>query len=384
MLCRVAVVAIAVAGCGFEPGVAPPTSDSKHADSADVDAPACAALDITAGGDHTCAIATNGRLYCWGRGDDGQIGLDVVDQDCINNTVVCQTTPVLVHTLPEVVSVGAGVAHTCAATSSKTYCWGKNTTSQYGDNSLGASATPKPIEQRPPATAIDGGAGHTCSLANGTIYCSGQNMDGQVGNASFVQQMTAVAVMSNATSLSLGTATSCAIDTSRKLYCWGRNVYKTIDQTMAIKTVPTLVAGGTGVSQVAVGSDHICALFDGGIAKCWGLNASGQLGNGQTSTTAQPMTTVDVANVAEIGANRNHTCVRTTSGEVLCFGETYTPTPTAVVTGATKLAVGSSHECAILGDGTIRCWGDQTYGQLGNKVATATRSQTPQVAALCR
>ncbi len=383
MLCRMAVVAIAVAGCGFEPGVAPPTSDSKLADSANVDAPACAAIDITAGGDHTCAIGINRRLYCWGRGDYGQIGLDPLEERCINDTLVCQTTPILIHTLPEIVSVGAGVSHTCAATSAKTYCWGRNTTSQYGDNSLGSSTTPKPIAQRPPATAIDGGAGHTCSLSGGTVYCSGLNMDGQVGNASFVQQMSAVPVMNDAVSLSLGTATSCAIDTSRKLFCWGRNVYKTIDQTMAIKTAPTAVAGATAVVQVAVGSDHVCALFDGGVAKCWGSNASGQLGNGQTSTTAQPMTTVAVPDVAEIGANGNHTCVRTASGEVLCFGETYTPAPAPILTGAAKLAVGSSHECALLADGAIRCWGDQTYGQLGNHVEMASRSTAPQLAALC-
>ena len=217
------------------------------------------------------------------------------------------------------------------------------------------------------------------------MYCSGANAEGQVGNASVVQQGLAIAVMNNVASFSLGSSTSCAIDTSRKLSCWGRNVYKTIDQTTTIKTIPTAVDGGSDVVSVSVGADHVCAAFGIGVAKCWGLNNVGQIGNGMTNgTTAQPMYTLSIPNVVEVAANRNHSCVRTNAGDVFCFGEGYTATPTIMVTGAVKLAAGGSHDCALLGDGSIRCWGDQTYGQLGNNVDISARSTTPQTAALCR
>ena len=95
------------------------------------------------------------------------------------------------------------------------------------------------------------------------------------------------------------------------------------------------------------------------------------------------MMTVNVQNVVEVSAGRNHSCVRTQAGEVFCFGEGFTSTPALIVTGARKLASGNLHDCALLADGALRCWGDQTFGQLGNNVDVSTRTNTPQTAALC-
>jgi alpha-tubulin suppressor-like RCC1 family protein len=387
MLFRMALLAIALiaasGGCDFEHGD-PGTSDSKLADGANADASPCAAIDIAAGGDHTCAIGATGNLYCWGRGDEGQIGIDPLPYRCTANMIYCQRTPAKVPNVGPMIAVGAGVLHTCSSTGPQAYCWGKNNTSQYGDNSIALSTRPKLIAQRAGATAFDGGVGHTCSLASGMLYCSGANSEGQIGNMSVFEQMSAVPVMNNVVSFSLGNATTCAIDTSKKLFCWGRNAYKTIDQTMQIKTLPFAVDGGTDVVQVTAGADHVCAAFVGGVAKCWGLNNMGQVGNGTTNgTTAQPMTALPMSGVVEVAASRNHTCVRTEAGDVLCFGDGYTSTPTLVLGGAIKVAAGGSHDCAVLTDGSIRCWGNQTYGQLGNNVDVSTRVLTPQAAPLC-
>jgi alpha-tubulin suppressor-like RCC1 family protein len=378
-------MAIVFVGCGDD--VRPPvTMDGKLDDGAPVDASPCAAVDVVAGGDHTCALSATGALFCWGRGDDGQIGVDPLAYRCVASTIYCQTTPIQVAFAQPFIAVGTGAAHTCASTGSgKAYCWGKNSTYQYGDTSIMTSAVPKLIGERAGATAFDGGLGHTCSLASGTLACSGLNAEGQVGNASTAIQPLTVAVMNNVATVSLGTTTSCAIDTVRQLSCWGRNTYKTIDQTAQIKTVPTAVPGGADVVSVGVGADHVCAAFAGGVAKCWGLNNAGQIGSGMMNgNTAQPMTALSIQNVVEVSASRNHSCVRTEAGEVFCFGEGYTPTPMMIVTGATKLASGASHDCALLRDGSIRCWGDQTYGQLGNNVDLAGRATTPQAALLCR
>jgi alpha-tubulin suppressor-like RCC1 family protein len=384
MLSRVAMLAIYLAGCDFAHGVLPPSSDGKLGDGPNVDASPCAAIDIAAGGDHTCAISATGVLYCWGRGNDGQLGVDALTYACQSGSVYCQKTPFVVHNVGITTAIGAGAQHTCSSSGGQAYCWGKNSNQQYGDNSMVTSTTPKPIPQRNGAVAFDGGLGHMCSLAGGMVSCAGLNSEGQIGNMSFVQQGTAVSVMSNVASFSVGNATSCAIDSSRKLFCWGRNTYKTIDGSTTIRTLPTEVAGATDVTQVAVGGDHVCAVFGSGVAKCWGLNNNGQIGNGTTNgTTAQPMTTLGVPNVAEVAASRNHTCVRTVAGDVFCFGEGYTATPTMILTGARKLTAGSLHDCALVGDGAIRCWGDQTFGQLGNNVDVSSRATTPQTAALC-
>ncbi|HEY5927235.1 MAG TPA: hypothetical protein VIV11_36360 [Kofleriaceae bacterium] len=379
-----ATVAIAVmAACGFDPGTLPGT-DGPLDDGRGTDALSCAAIDVAAGGDHTCAISGDGSLYCWGRGDDGQIGIDPLSHRCVANTIHCQKTPAKLA-LPPTAAVGLGGFHTCSTSGEQAYCWGKNSTAQYGNGTIVGSTRPTPIDQRTGATAFDGGTGHGCSLVGSILSCSGANGEGQVGNMSIVQQATAVAVKNDVASFSLGTTTSCAVDTAKSLYCWGRNAYKTIDQTGMIRTLPTLVAGITDVDQVAVGADHVCAVT-GGVVKCWGLNSAGQVGNGGTNPTSQPQpitTVTGIANAVEVVASRNHTCARTAAGDVYCFGDGYTPTPALVASGATKITGGSNHDCAVFGDGTVRCWGDQTYGQLGNNVDSASRSTTPQPAVLC-
>jgi alpha-tubulin suppressor-like RCC1 family protein len=378
-----AIATLAAFGCSFEHGVAA-TSDGKLGDGGNTDASPCAAIDLTAGNDHTCAVAASGKVFCWGRGTDGQLGNDPLSYQCVTNTLYCQKTPLEVRNLAGITAVGAGAAHTCVSTGTQTYCWGRNSSQQYGDNSVATSTTPKLIHERAGASAIDGGNAHTCSLTNGTLGCSGANAEGQIGNASIVQQGTPAPVMSGVASFSLGLTTTCAVDANRKLYCWGRNAYKTIDSSGMIRTVPTQVDGGNDVASIAVGADHVCAAFVGGAAKCWGLNNQGQIGNGTTNgTSAQPMTTLSITDVVEVAANRNHSCVRTMTGDVYCFGEGFSPTPALIVTGATKLTAGGLHDCAIVTGGAVRCWGDQTYGQLGNNVDMSSRATTPQSAALC-
>jgi len=382
MLYRVAIVAIAFAGCSFDHGVTPGTSDGTLVDGGATDASACAAVDVAAGGDHTCAIGATGDVYCWGRGDDGQVGVDPLTYRCVGNTIYCQKQPAKVS-LPATVAIGLGAFHTCSS-GAQAYCWGKNSTGQYGSGSVVGATKPVMVAERGGATALDGGLGHGCSLAGTTLSCAGANAEGQVGNMSVLQQATAVPVKTGVVSFALGNTTTCAVDSAKLLWCWGRNTYRTIDQSMMIKTLPTQVAGISDVEQVAVGNDHVCALVGGGAVMCWGLNASGQVGNGQTSTTLPaPITQAQVEDAVEVVAARNHTCVRTRARDVLCFGDGYTPTPAVIASGATKITAGSGHDCAVFADGLVRCWGDQTYGQLGNNVDSASRTTTPQAVPLC-
>jgi alpha-tubulin suppressor-like RCC1 family protein len=90
---------------------------------------------VALGGYHTCAVQTAGALYCWGKGDDGQLGL---------GNFTSQTTPVLVTGLDHVALVGLGYDHTCAATSTTgaLYCWGSASYGQLGDGTAISKNTP--------------------------------------------------------------------------------------------------------------------------------------------------------------------------------------------------------------------------------------------------
>ena len=79
---------------------------------------------VVGGGTHSCALKTDGTVWCWGRNDDGQLGLgDTIDR----------TTPQAVGGLNDVLQIVAGSKHTCALTASgEVACWGANYSGQLG------------------------------------------------------------------------------------------------------------------------------------------------------------------------------------------------------------------------------------------------------------
>jgi alpha-tubulin suppressor-like RCC1 family protein len=100
---------------------------------------------------------------------------------------------------------------------------------------------------------------------------------------------------------------------------------------------------------IAVGTNHGCAVLDGGRVACWGSRDWGQLGDGTTGAPAGPPSATGAAVVVAglSGVSR------------LVIGS-----------GTTCMADGScaleDTTCAILGDGTVQCWGMGAHGELGN------------------
>lgn len=386
---RAGFLFVLCSACGFTVGAGTPT-DGPIDVPPDIiippDAPGCAPAEIVAGGEHTCARTIDGDVYCWGRGANGELGVTPLQYRCaVGGTMYyCSPAPRRVE-LTGAVSLGLGNLHTCATTANGTSCWGVNLYGGYGDGTTYGQMIPRMIPQRAGATVIEGGVNHTCSIASGSVSCSGQNAAGEIGNNTMVTATTAVAVMPNATALGVGDYTTCAIDDQQRVVCWGRNFHTQIDSTQANKLTPTVVANMTNATQVVAGRDHVCAAFGDRTARCWGSNAQGQLGNGATATTPQAPVVIGVPDVVQLAAERHHTCAIDGAGDVWCFGEAYTPTPTKVPLGRPAIAItaGTFHDCAITSDATAWCWGNQDFGQLGDGVNSSTRAETPQQVPFC-
>ena len=138
-------------------------------------------------------------------------------------------------------------------------------------------------------------------------------------------------------------------------------------------------------------SVHSCTVAAGATARCWGSNASSQLGNGSTVDSATPVAVTGLTGVVQVAAGAGHSCAVVTGGTVRCWGdnssgqigngssgEVDVTTPTQVSgisSGATQVATGRSHSCAIVASGQVRCWGANTSGQLGN--GSTTNSPAP-------
>lgn len=189
---------------------------------------------IAAGGIHTCAIALDGRGYCWGSPQDGRLGSGAAD--ALNDSVD-KPVPAPVVGAVRFANVATRSWHTCAiATNADAYCWGRSTAHDTAD--IRAAAEPRRVAGVTGLRAIAAGLRHNCALTRGAAYCWGANADGQLGNGTTRASSAPVRVATGRrfTSITAGGkleasggsirtwSFSCAVATaSRGVYCWGAN-----------------------------------------------------------------------------------------------------------------------------------------------------------------
>lgn len=148
-------------------------------------------IEISAGGEHTCAVSVDDSAYCWGLGESGQLG---------TGATANQRTPTLVSGGLEFVSISAGGSHTCGLTSSnEAYCWGLNDSGQLGDGSTTNRPVPTRVSGNTLFQSVAAGTGpfNTASCGYGVdnvAYCWGYGVSGQVGNGQAEDVLTPVPV----------------------------------------------------------------------------------------------------------------------------------------------------------------------------------------------
>jgi hypothetical protein len=113
---------------------------------------------VATGVRHTCAIATDRRVYCWGRNATGETG-----QDPFNH----QPLPALVAGAENFTAIGTGNVHTCGLSEQRAYCWG----AILGNGTSGSSKTPVLVSSTLQFSALSVGYEHTCGVASGEVWC---------------------------------------------------------------------------------------------------------------------------------------------------------------------------------------------------------------------
>jgi alpha-tubulin suppressor-like RCC1 family protein len=335
--------------------------DEAPASAGPVDlGPGRTAKALAAGDYHSCAVLDDGNVRCWGYGNEGQLGYASRAQ-IGDNESPASVGPVRLGVGRTATAITAGGNHTCALLDDgRVRCWGLGEFGQLGRGSTASIGDGEQVDSVNPvdldghlATAVTAGFGHSCAiLDDANVRCWGLGGNGQLGYANSSAVLNAADVDAvnigegrTAKAITAGAAHTCAILDDGSVRCWGLNEFGqlgygntiSIGDNEAPGTVPPVDLGqGRTAIAISAGGNHTCAVLDDGTVRCWGANAVGQLGLGNTSNVGDNEVPSAVPTV-DIGPGRT----------------------------AKAIAAGGVHTCARLDDESVRCWGEGYAGRLG-------------------
>ena len=272
------------------------------------------ATALAVGADHSCAILDDGSVKCWGDNSKGELGLgDSNDRGDAPGEMGDALPVVDLGVGARAKSLSLGYRHTCALLDDDTIkCWGWNLSGQLGigvnddrGGAAGQMGDSLPAIQLGPGkpVAVVAGYSNTCAhFEDGTLKCWGSNAHGELGQGDRVWRGYQSSGMGSALlpidlgigrsamKVAVGVERICALLDDRSVKCWGHNAYGSLGYGDSADRggsddmgdlLPTIDFGGEPVLDLASGWYDNCVRLPAGL-KCWGENKFGQLGQGAT------------------------------------------------------------------------------------------------------
>lgn len=252
---------------------------------------------IAAGFSHSLALTSDGRVLAWGDNSVGQLGLGTA-------SVTRSLTPQWADLPPgtRVIAISAGGNDSLALTSDgRVLAWGDNRFGQLGNGGVGNQSF-APVQVHVPAgvqvTAVSAGAVHGLALTSGgRVLAWGDNGQGDVGVGTTSTVNTPVFTHLPAgvyvTAINAGGGTySLAVTCDGRVLGWGWNFYGQMGDgstTNRLTPVWAHLPAGVRVTTVVGGDIHTLAVTVHGHVLSWGNGFAGQLGNGIRGQSSVPV-----------------------------------------------------------------------------------------------
>jgi alpha-tubulin suppressor-like RCC1 family protein len=303
-------------------------------------------VEFASGAEYTCAIIADGSTRCWGKNDNYQLG-DGTDERRPEPVQPLDATGIFATTAAPL-GATSRVTTSRAASTSMLVSWSAPA------NTGGFPITNFLVRYRKLGVVSWSEFAHPVSTATSIT------VTGLLPGTSYEFQVAAVTVLGTGpwqpsfVSVSVGSASSCAVTSDGRAECWGADSHGALGNgagDASATPVPVVGIDGSDDANTAIsigsGDDYSCAVMKDESVACWGQNQDGQLGNGSTVDSAR--------SVRVLGFNSD--------------------------SPATSIGISASHACAVVDGGSenTRCWGKGDRGQLGDG---GTNSQSTPIEVL--
>ncbi len=285
-----------------------------------------------------CVVTAEGRLWCFGANNRGQLG---------DGTNVTRAEPFFVSDLTSVAEVALGRVHTCARLhSGEVYCWGDNAEGQLGDGTVRFRFEPTRVPGATSIVGLSASGDQTLAIGrDGEVLCWGtecldvplppegadesehlskvlspevmtwRNVDeSTIFRALTPRKLSQYLPLERLTS---GARHSCGIDGDGRVLCTGENRYHQLGTNRPEQAVrPRPVPGVTRARDLSIVEEQTCALQEDGAVICWGPDVGSR--GGDTFEQVRPATVTTLKGAVRLARDRHLLCGATREGRVAC------------------------------------------------------------------
>lgn len=330
------------------------------------------AVELAVSSSHACVRTTDGEVWCWGRGDAGELGDGRRGYAPIPKRVV----------LPKrAVRLDRDSARCAVLEDATVACWG-GWTKAHGDRAA------------VPVQVVAGVSDVVFVSSEGARRIFIRRDGSTLFTDASARAPVVAPALAGAVEIVQSWKEGCARFGDGSVKCWSSAPPRPPSPARpgAAPPAPSAPALPPLVPRIpanAVGLAASCAVMADRTARCWGDNESGILGDGTSIDRKEPVRVLGLADAAQVSRGGHTACATSTDGRVRCWGDASeyplipghprrlhaTPAP-APLDGIAEVAVGISHACARSVDGRVACWGRNQFAEIGDG-ARALERPTP-------
>lgn len=261
-------------------------------------------VEISAGYSHSLALDDSGEVWSWGSNISGELGNGESGKNKNKNTPIRVSSD---FGGSKIIQISAGDSYSIALDDrGRVWAWGTNEYGELGTGDNENKTIPNLISgdfQEITVLRISAGTYHNLAVDDrGRLWAWGDNSHGQLGTGDIENRLIPTNISENfktdtqIVQVYAGEVTSFALDIRGRILAWGNNDFGQLGtEDGQNKLIPTSIteepdeSDDVKIVKISAGSNHTIVIDEEATVYTWGSNEFGQLGNGNTAESSNPL-----------------------------------------------------------------------------------------------